>query len=465
MSCKLSHLALAVPLGVALSLGWSGSAGAATLTVTDFGDNGSPGQLRALINAAAAGDTIVIPAGTITLAGPAGEDLNAGGDLDILKNLTIQGAGAGVTIIDGGAVDGVFDIPAPAKAVVVITGVTIRNGLSVQAGGGGIRNFGTLKLANSVVSGNLAERQFGGGAFNFGGGIRNLGTLTLTGVTVSGNDARGQGGGLYNEQGAVMTLTDVTVSGNTAERDGAGILNFGTATLTDVTVSDNKADLSGGGILTGGAVVSAASATLTNVTVSGNHANAFGGGIFNSGTATLTNVTVSGNGTSSPASGGGISSAGSTSVKNVLLAGNSSGGADGNCSGTITSLGHNLDSGTTCRLAGAGDLSSTAPNLGPLQDNTGSTFTLALLAGSPAIDAGASDGCPLTDQRGVARPQGASCDIGAYEAGSGGSTPTNPKGAGGGGCGSGGGSPSSLAGALLTLVALWGWKRSLRQRA
>jgi hypothetical protein len=84
--------------------------------------------------------------------------------------------------------------------------------------------------------------------------------------------------------------------------------------------------------------------------------------------------------------------------------------------GGITSLGHNIDSGTDCHLSGPGDLSRTNPLLGPLADNGGQTSTLALLPGSPALNripAGA--GCPATDQRRIPRPQGPACDIGAFE--------------------------------------------------
>ena len=104
---------------------------AAIRTVTDLGDNGAPGQLRTLMSAAAFGDTIIIPAGTITLTGASGENANASGDLDINIDLTIQGAGAGITILDGGGIDRVFEIFD--SATVIISGVTIRNG---NAGGG-----------------------------------------------------------------------------------------------------------------------------------------------------------------------------------------------------------------------------------------------------------------------------------------------------------------------------------------
>jgi hypothetical protein len=104
-------------------------------------------------------------------------------------------------------------------------------------------------------------------------------------------------------------------------------------------------------------------------------------------------------------------------VANSILASN----ASGNCSsvsGTIEDGGYNLDSGTSCRFwAPNHSLSNTDPMLIPLANNGGSARTMALWFGSPAIDAGgtSANGCPATDQRGVSRPQGTACDIGAYE--------------------------------------------------
>ena len=93
------------------------------------------------------------------------------------------------------------------------------------------------------------------------------------------------------------------------------------------------------------------------------------------------------------------------------------GGAE--CAGAPAALisnGYNLSSDASCDFTNTGDIVNTDPLLGPLQDNTGPTFTHELLGGSPAVDAGTNIGCPATDQRGIARPIGASCDIGAYEA-------------------------------------------------
>ena len=128
---------------------------AAILSVTSSGDTtpgGAPGELRFHINNAAPGDTIVIPPFTITLTGGAAEDANASGDLDITKSLTIQGAGEGMTIIDGGGIDRVFDIIFADG--VNISGMTIRNGKETIDGfGGGIDRsmaFPVLKALSRV---------------------------------------------------------------------------------------------------------------------------------------------------------------------------------------------------------------------------------------------------------------------------------------------------------------------------
>jgi predicted outer membrane repeat protein len=119
--------------------------------------------------------------------------------------------------------------------------------------------------------------------------------------------------------------------------------------------------------------------------VSGNTAGYGGGGIYSGGNATLTNTIVSDNGVD-------------------------------NCGGSVSSSGYNLTDDDSCGFTAPGDLVVADAMLGPLADNGGPTETHALLAGSPAIDAGSPD-CPppATDQRGVARPQGAACDIGAFE--------------------------------------------------
>ena len=343
-------------------------------------DSGGACSLRAAVqeaNALAGADTIQLGAATYVLSGAAGDDLAVSGDLDITGDLTLTGAGTASTIIDGGGVDRVLDIdPSGAGVSVTISNLTVRGGNAAGQAGGGIRNLGTLSLSNVTLAANSSGVN--------GGGLLNLGTLTLTNTTVSGNTAGTDGGGIYNSGGGTLVITASTLSGNSA----------------------NSAGRNGGGIF------NASAATLTNVTVSGNSANSGGGGVFNSGgTATLLNVTL---GENSAPIGGGISNpAGTVTLTNTLVA-NSTGG---NCSGAISSGGNNLDSGSTCAFAGAGDLSNRDPLLGVLANNGGATQTRALSAGSPAIDAGSNAACPATDQRGVARPfpAGGNCDIGAFE--------------------------------------------------
>jgi hypothetical protein len=96
---------------------------------------------------------------------------------------------------------------------------------------------------------------------------------------------------------------------------------------------------------------------------------------------------------------------------NTLLANN----LPSNCSGTITDASHNLSSDSSCAFTGIGSMNNTDPKLGPLADNGGPTLTMALLPGSPAINAATAIGAPTADQRGVTRPQGPGVDIGAFE--------------------------------------------------
>jgi hypothetical protein len=160
---------------------------------------------------------------------------------------------------------------------------------------------------------------------------------------------------------------------------------------------------------------------VTNSTVSGNTAtriaggNGRGGGIGNRATAMLANSTVSGN-TAETVGDDLYNENGTLTLVNTLV--------DGECvtlgaAAVTSSSGGNLESsGDTCSLTDVTDQVNVTPEalgLGPLQDNGGPTRTHALLEGSVAIDAAVLFDCPLTDQRGVERPQGSACDIGAVE--------------------------------------------------
>src|SRR5208337_2664785 len=188
-----------------------------------------------------------------------------------------------------------------------------------------------------------------------------------------------------------VTLTNDTLSGNSAT-DGGGIYNYGTVTLTNDTLSGNSAT-DGGGIYNDGTV------TLTNVTISGNSAT-YGGGIYNdyTGTVPLTTDTLSGN--SANYGGGNISTCGTVTLTNTIVA-NSPTGGDVFNTGTLTGSHNLIDDGTD----GLADTIVADPELGPLQDNGGPTQTMALMAGSPALDAASAalSGAPTTDQRGALR--------------------------------------------------------------
>jgi CSLREA domain-containing protein len=311
--------------------------------------------LRAAVqtaNALAGPDSIVLPAGTYALRiGFGGENAAAGGDLDVAPGELTITGENAATT----AVDGRgFDrvFQVLPGASLTINGVTVTNGRASDSfGGGGILNGGALTLNDAAVTGSRSGTG-GGGIFN------SAGSATLTNVALSGNTALSHGGGLWNFGGQVA-LVNVTVSGNTAGSTGGAIRNDGV-----------------------GAMVS-----LVNVTVAGNSSNEIVAALMNAG---------------GPA---GIS------LKNSIV----SGPPGDSCFGPIASGGFNIDTGGSCGLTGAGDKPGTDPLLGPLAANGGGTQTQALLTGSPALDSADPASCPATDQRRVTRPQGAGCDIGAYE--------------------------------------------------
>jgi hypothetical protein len=427
---------------------------AATHTVTDCGDNGGAGQLRTLINSAAGGDTINIPACTITLTGAANDNANASGDLDIGKDLTLVGAGPGSTRIRGGNLDRVLHITG--AFTVAISNMTITDGnvSGVSDSGGGISNFGLLTLTNVVVTYNTANFTGGGLANNnvltlndsyvgnntattgMGGGIANNGNLNVDNSTIDNNSALGStgvGGGIANN--LTLNINNSTISGNLAANYGGGINNNGTLTVNnsilgnniasnnagggiynDVgTLTINASTLSGNSSLNGGGIYTIrGTVIITNSTFSGNSAepsNGSGGGIASSspGTVTITNSTVSNN---SAFYGGGIAAITNVTIRNTIIANSAAGG---DCAGALADGGHNIVEDNSCGFTGGSD-----PLLGPLANNGGLTKTHALLSGSPAIDAGSNAVCaagPVNnlDQRGLIRPQGAVCDIGAFE--------------------------------------------------
>jgi CSLREA domain-containing protein len=388
-------------------------------------------------------------------AGQSGGGIRSSGSLS-LTNVTIAGNRAG----DGSGANG--------------TGPGEEN-LDGGAGGdgGGIYNSGSLTLDHSAVINNRAGD--GGGPTSFGGGAQ----------ATAG--AGGAGGGVLSTAGSVLAVVDSTVMGNTAGTGGfatanvvtspagaggagGGIWTAAALTLTGSTISGNGAGTGGRGAFNpvgsvappgvggdGGGLFDAAATnqTVVNDTIYNNSAGtggtgADGGNAFPGGTGSdggggggvvsgfsqlqIVQTTIAsnhggaagpaGSGLSpgqpgSPGFGGGISAYGSAATQNSLVTSNTG----GNCLGVVVDKGHNLSfPDASCPGIGAD------PRLTSLADHGGPTLTMALEPGSPAIDqvpAGGA-GCPPTDQRGVARPQGAGCDIGAFELAAPTATVTSP---------------------------------------
>jgi hypothetical protein len=335
------------------------------LNSNDSGD----GSLRSTINTACAGSTLtfnpVLIGQTITLTS---------GELLISKSLTIQGPAANLTVMRstaGGTPQfRVFNVTASNPAVVTIFGLTISNGSGGTNGGGILNsNTATLNVTTDVVSNNTA--QFGGGILNLGNGPVNITTSTF-----NNNTATNSGGGIYNNGTNAVNVVNSTVSGNTAAA-GGGIFNVqGGLNLNGSTISNNSAP--------GGAGA--------------------GGGIFNNNTATA------------------------AILINTIVAGNTAGTANGpDVQGTFNSQGNNLigakDGSNGLTNGIKSDIVGTIATpvnalLAPLGNYGGPTQTMALLPGSPALNAGSNAlAAGLTDQRGSGfdRIVNGTVDIGAFE--------------------------------------------------
>ena len=300
-----------------------------------------------------------------------------------------------------------------------ITGSTFADNYAPGEGGGMyLDNNGSVSFSDSVVRDNRA----GAG----GGGIQNAATdVSFVRLLITGNRATLDGGGIESQGSGAFTIVDTTVTGNIAE-NGGGFANGadGTTRIERSLFWDNRAIVGtnddsglGGGIYGLGD----AGAEYENITIVGNYAQARGGGFYVDSDAgvRVSNSTISGN--SSPIAsglGGEIGSLNfpvypSTSVilRNTIVAGNLLGP---NCSFAVGSEGGNLQGDTSCYFSGPRDRTVANPGLDAVADNGGPTMTMAIQPTSMALDGGVGP-CPDTDQRGVARPQNAICDSGAYE--------------------------------------------------
>ena len=343
-------------------------------------------SLREAIALAESGETIAfdsnLSGGTITLAL---------GELAIDKSLTIQGLGAENIIIDGGGFDNntrVFNIDdnSDAESEVVINDLTITGGSSEASNledqddenrglGGGIFSVENLEVNRVSIRDNYAEFS--------GGGISSQGTLTVNNTAIYNNSAfRGSGGGISNT--GTATINQSTISSNTdggvRGGNGGGISNTKTVTVSNSTVTDNSSGIANQG----------GEATLISTIVAGNNVN--------------------------------------NDLQNddIISGGNNLIGGESRLSSNIAEVG-GLANIEDSDIVGTAD-NPIDPLLGELQDNGGPTPTIALLDGSPAIDAGSNPNNLETDQRGDGfdRTVGEATDIGAFEVQEdGGETPTD----------------------------------------
>lgn len=418
-----------------VALGWLALAPwlpAATIVVNSLADSGA-GSLRDAVASAADGDTIEVTAqGRLRLTS---------GLLAIARDLTITGPGTNHLSIDG-CRDSIFAIASGVTAV--ISDFTLTNAfnqyLETSVPGGAIRNAGSLTLYRCVVC-NSDNRE------GFGSGIGNTGSLTVDRCVFFGNGSPFTYGGAIASLGGAATLT-VRRSAfiRNIASNGAGIYAEGTSAITDCMIAGNISDNGTAGIAVSGAssIVTSCIITnstlhgmgggvgaegsfflLSNSTVSDNHVgDSSGGGVWSrADLAVIESCTISSNRCAEGRGGGLLVTAGALHLRNTILAGNTA-PSDPDCSGPLISDGYNLIGDSAgCTLAGDlnGVILGLDPRLGPLQNHGGPTLTHALLAGSPAVDAGSPvNGLP-TDQRGFRRPRDGDDDgvqlpdIGAFE--------------------------------------------------
>ncbi|GIK73179.1 MAG: hypothetical protein BroJett021_21670 [Chloroflexota bacterium] len=404
--------------------------------------------------------------------GPGGAIWNFG--VLLIQNSTLSANGTD-TVFAGGAIasfspgeitieQSVFDGNSAADGGAIYTygaAAAIRSSIfrnNVQRVNGGYYGGGAiLQEVNDNALLTITDSEFQNNASNpsgaVGGAISLLtGRMVIEESTFLNNVGYGGGGALYLAPNTRTEIRRSRLIGNRTELSvdhnfiGGAIDNHGDLVIEDSLVSENQAT-DGAGIFSGGQ----GSLTLRRSTVSQNQARGGGGGLLLfPGVSLIENSTISGN---RATIGAGIRSGvtvgeGSVTLRHVTLYGNASNnlyvddgsqpvlvrwtilggivdGVNCNAGAPLVSGGRNLSSDESCNLGGNGDIVGVAPLLAALANNGGATATHLPFAGSPAIDAG-GDECLPTDQRGVTRPQGAACDIGAVEVTDDDATPMPP---------------------------------------
>jgi hypothetical protein len=422
--------------------------------VTDSTDVPNGNTLRAKIAACQSG---AHPGGTITFnfAGTILLD-PAKGALPITANVTIDG-GATIIINGGGEAAGTRIFLVNVGATLTLKNITISQAYWTQGDGAAVRNLGTLNVSHTKFFNNQTTPSWSGAA------IYSVGPLNISDSEFANNSG---GGGIVkpNSMAAVTTITASRFHDNHSSNSAGGgyggamqILNGAPVTITDCTFNKNMADTEGGGIYVGasstvtiagsaiyensaaisegGGITSAGILTVRRSTIATNTAQYAGGIEIFGGQTTVDSCTISANDDTNGnglAAGGVENRTGATFIaRNSIISGNTGhiGPAviSSDVSGTPTSQGYNLvGSSVNGGFTATGDQRG-PPNVGPLQDNGGPTWTMALALNSLAIDNGNAAGAKV-DQRGFTRiidlPDrtnangGDGSDIGAFEFGS-----------------------------------------------
>lgn len=337
----------------------------------------------------------------------------------------------------GGQFDGGGAIYTKSESTLNISNSRFTNNRA--SNGGAINNLlSNLRVTNSVFVGNRSTRPSpsgGGGAIYVDGGLNSQGRIVIRRTRMSNNVSANEGGGLFVQlYGNDRLIFDQNIiarntSSGTQGGSGGGIFILGsgagtTANIQTSTFSSNTASGLGGGIWLGNGL----NATLTNNTIANNQAvnpnvnGGQGGGVavVNNARVTINNTTIANNFASS--FNGGMIGDAAVTIRNTIIANNRAGnpfGIRNNCSALMTNGGNNIE--FPQRTADANDSSCAQgtivvnPLFGAFVNNGGTTRTIALQPGSPAVNGGNNATCAATDQRGVARPRGGVCDVGAFE--------------------------------------------------
>ncbi|MCB0040603.1 MAG: hypothetical protein KDE23_13035 [Caldilinea sp.] len=374
-------------------------------------------------------------------------------DSQLIGNRAGEGwpGGSGGGLAGSGSVavmDSTFDSNIAGEGMTILDNSATNWGLQGGNGGdgGGLKVWGddfTLldsRVVNNLSGdggggGNTANSGGWGGSAGRGGGVfAQSAHLSISNSTISSNrggtggdggyggNRCGKGGDGGHGGGAFLQSTGDVESSTFSENYGG---DGGLSCENTRNAAEHGAGGSGGGIYN-----SFNPLTISNTTISGNstgHGGAdlgaagYGGGLYVEDITFVRNSTITGNITPGGGNGGGLSNEFAyLELSDTLLAGNRAGVAGPDCWGHFVSAGYNLvQDATACQISGnlTSNILGRPALIGPLALNApGTTETHALLPTSPAIDAGScSAGAITVDQRGVLRPQGPACDIGAFE--------------------------------------------------